>query len=265
MRVVDGVDEMRRAVREELRRGADQIKLMLSGGTSSPADPLMGDQFADDEIATAVAEARRAGKYVMAHAYGAHAIARAAALGVRTVEHGNFLDEAAAEAMARAGAYLVPTLVVYKRAVQHAAEIGLSAFHLEKSREVLAVGPRSLAIAERAGVKIGFGTDLFRAPKEHQCEEFLIRAEVQKPLDILRSATVVGAEIVGLDGQVGRVAEGLAADLIALDGNPLEDLGLLQDQGAQMPLILKGGAVVKCAPSLAVAGPVRPAEPWGAA
>lgn len=247
LRVVDGVDEVRRAVREELRRGADQIKLMLSGGTSSPADPLTGDQFSDDEIATAVEEARRSGKYVMAHAYGAHSISRAAVLGVRTIEHGNFLDEAAARAMARAGAFLVPTLVVYKRAVQHAAEIGISAFHLQKSREVLEVGPRSLEIAARAGVRIGFGTDLFRAPKEHQCEEFLIRAQVQKPIDILRSATLVGAEIVGLDGRIGRVAKGYAADLIALDGNPLDDLGLFQEQGAHIPLILKGGAMVKCA------------------
>lgn len=263
MRIVDGVDEMRRAAREELRRGADQVKLLVSGGISSPSDPLMGDQFSDAEIACAVEEARRAGKYTMAHAYSPASIARAVKLGVRTVEHGNFLDEAAAQDMARAGAFLVPTLVVYKRAVEHAAEIGISAFHLEKAREVLAVGPRSLEIAARAGVKIGFGTDLFRAPKEYQCEEFLIREAVQKPLDILRSATLVGAEIVGLEGQVGRVAKGYLADLIALDGNPLQDLGLFQGQGRSIPLILKAGKVMKCAPELDPPdAPGRSATAW---
>ena len=245
MRVVDGEDEMRRAVREELRRGADQIKLLVSGGISSPSDPLMGDQFSRAEIAVAVEEARRRGTYVAAHAYASGAIARCVETGVRTIEHGNFLDEATAQAMKRAGAYLVPTLVVYKRVVQHAEEIGISAFHLEKARMVLEHGPRSIEIAARTGVPIAFGTDLFRAPKEHQSEEFLIREAVQKPIDIIRSATLVGAQIVGMSGRIGRVAEGYLADLIAVDGDPLDDLGLFQDQGARISLILQGGAVRK--------------------
>jgi imidazolonepropionase-like amidohydrolase len=245
MVIADGVPEVRRAVREELRRGADQIKLLASGGISSPGDPLDHDQFAVDEIEAAVSEATRAGRYAFAHAYMPSAITRCVEAGVRTIEHGSFIDEASAKLMAERGAYLVPTLVVYKRVVQHAKEIGISAFHLEKATEVLAAGTRCLEIAARAGVKIAIGTDLFRAPKEYQSEEFLIRNEVQKAADIIRSATIVGAEVVRMEGRIGRVSEGYLADLIAIDGDPLQDLGLLQDQGLHLPLIVKQGAVVK--------------------
>jgi imidazolonepropionase-like amidohydrolase len=245
MVVADGVDAVRRAAREEIRRGVDQIKIMASGGISSPADPVDHDQYSDEEIAAAVDEARRAGRYVAAHAYMPSAIARAATLGVRTIEHGNFLDETAAAAMAARGAILVPTLVVYRRVVRHAAEIGISAFHLEKAKEVLATGTRSLAIAARAGVRMALGTDLFRAPKQYQAEELLIRAEALPPAEVLRQATLHGAEAVRAADRLGQVAPGFLADLLVVDGDPLADLGLLQDQGAHLSLILKGGVAAK--------------------
>ena len=243
--IADGVDAVRKAVREEIRRGADHVKVMASGGVSSPADPIDYVQYSMPELEAVVDEARRAGKYVMAHAYTAEAIARAVAAGVRTIEHGNFLDEDTAREMARRGAFLVPTLIVYRRIVAHGKEIGVSDLHLEKARQVLAVGTRSLEIARRAGVKMAFGTDLFRAPKEHQCEEFLVRAEVLSPAEIIRSATVVGAEVVRMDGRLGRVAAGHLADLLVVDGDPLADLRLLQDQGAHLSLIMKGGVAAK--------------------
>lgn len=193
----------------------------------------------------------------MAHAYAPASILRCVEAGVRTIEHGNFLDETTARAMKAAGAYLVPTLVVYKRVVQHAAEIGISAFHLEKAQAVLENGPRAIGIAARAGVPIAFGTDLFRAQKEHQSEEFLIRAEVQSHADIIRSATVIGAVVVRRADRIGRVKVGYDADLIALDGNPLEDLGLFQNQGQAIPLIVQKGRVRKAAPALPCTGDVR--------
>jgi imidazolonepropionase-like amidohydrolase len=245
MVVADGVDGVRRAAREEIRRGVDQIKIMASGGVSSPADPVDYDQYALDEIAAVVDEAARAGKYVAAHAYTPTAITRAVGSGVRTIEHGNFLDEAAAALMAARGAILVPTLVVYRRVVQHAAEVGISAFHLEKAREVLATGARSLEIAQRAGVRMALGTDLFRAPKQYQAEELLIRAEALPAAEVLRQATIHGAEVVRMQGRLGRVAEGYLADLLVLDGDPLADLRVLQDQGAQIAMIIKDGACVK--------------------
>jgi imidazolonepropionase-like amidohydrolase len=245
MVVADGVDAVRRAAREEIRRGADQIKIMASGGISSPADPVDYDQYSDAEIAAAVDEARRAGRYVAAHAYMPSAIARAVALGVRTIEHGNFIDEPTARAMAESGAILVPTLVVYRRVVQHAAEVGISAFHLAKAKDVLATGTRSLEIARRAGVKMALGTDLFRAPKQYQSEELLIRAEAMPAAEVLRSATITGAAVVRRAHELGRVAEGYLADLLVVDGDPLRDLGVLQDQGARIAMILKDGEVVK--------------------
>lgn len=245
MVVADGVDGVRRAAREEIRRGVDQIKIMASGGVSSPADPVDYDQYALDEIAAVVDEATRAGKYVAAHAYTPTAITRAVGSGVRTIEHGNFLDEAAAALMAARGAILVPTLVVYRRVVQHAAEVGISAFHLEKAREVLATGARSLEIAQRAGVRMALGTDLFRAPKQYQAEELLIRAEALPAAEVLRQATIHGAEVVRMQGRLGRVAEGYLADLLVVEGDPLADLRVLQDQGAQIAMIIKDGAFVK--------------------
>jgi imidazolonepropionase-like amidohydrolase len=245
MVVADGVDAVRRAAREEIRRGVDQIKVMASGGISSPADPVDYDQYALDEIAAVVDEAARAGKYVAAHAYTSSAIARAVGCGVRTIEHGNFLDEGAAALMAERGAILVPTLVVYRRVVQHAAEVGISAFHLEKAKEVLATGTRSLEIARRAGVRMALGTDLFRAPKQYQAEELLIRAEALSPAEVLRQATIHGAEVVRMTGRLGRVAAGYLADLLVVEGDPLADLGVLQEQGAHIAMILKGGAAVK--------------------
>jgi imidazolonepropionase-like amidohydrolase len=245
MVVADGVDGVRRAAREEIRRGVDQIKIMASGGVSSPADPVDYDQYALDEIAAVVDEATRAGKYVAAHAYTPTAITRAVGSGVRTIEHGNFLDEAAAALMAARGAILVPTLVVYRRVVQHAAEVGISAFHLEKAREVLATGARSLEIAQRAGVRMALGTDLFRAPKQYQAEELLIRAEALPAAEVLRQATIHGAEVVRMQGRLGRVAEGYLADLLVVEGDPLVDLRVLQDQGTQIAMIIKDGAFVK--------------------
>jgi imidazolonepropionase-like amidohydrolase len=244
MVVADGVDAVRRAAREEIRRGVDQIKIMASGGIASPADPVDYDQYSDEEIAAAVDEARRAGRYVAAHAYTPTAISRAVALGVRTIEHGNFLDDAAARAMAQRGAILVPTLVVYRRVVRHAAEVGISAFHLAKAQEVLATGTRSLEIARHAGVAMALGTDLFRAPKQYQSEELLIRAEALPAAEVLRQATVNGAALLRRP-DLGRVAEGCLADLLVVEGDPLADLGVLQDQGARLAMILKGGVAAK--------------------
>ena len=245
MVVADGVDAVRKAAREEIRRGVDQIKILASGGIASPADPVDYDQYADEEIAAVVDEARRAGKYVAAHAYMPSAIARAVALGVRTIEHGNFLDEGSARAMAERGAILVPTLVVYRRVVRHAAEVGISPFHLAKAQEVLATGTRSLEVARAAGVRMALGTDLFRAPKQYQSEELLIRAEVLPPAEVLRQATIMGAEVVGMSGRLGRVAEGYLADLLVVEGDPLADLGVLQDQGARIAMILRDGRAAK--------------------
>jgi imidazolonepropionase-like amidohydrolase len=244
-RIADGVPEMLRAVRDELRKGADQIKIMVSGGIASQADPLESLQYRMDEIEAAVEEATRWGSYVCAHAYAAEAIRRAVTGGVRTIEHGNLIDEPTAKLMAEHEAYLVPTLVAYDALKRRGAEYGLSDYSLQKNDIVLKAGLRSLEIARNAGVKIGFGSDLLGQLQNDHTREFLIRAEVMKPQEVIRSATLVNAEIVRHSGKLGELVPGAYADLLVVDGDPYHDLGVLQDDGARIPAIMKGGRFFK--------------------
>lgn len=243
--VVDGEDEVRKAVREQMRQGSDHIKLMVSGGVASPNDPLESDQFSDGEILAAVEEAEAFGRYVCAHAYTPRAISRAVSLGVRTIEHGNMIDADAAAVMAKHGAYMVANLVAYVAMKERAASYGMPAVMLEKNDMVLESGLRSLEICKAAGVKVGYGTDLLGELAEDQSREFSIRAEIQSPIEVIRSATTIGAEIVRRPGQLGTIAPGAWADLILVDGDPLKNISLLEGQGANMPVIMKGGAFYK--------------------
>lgn len=244
-RIADGIDDVRKAVREELRKGADQIKIMVSGGVSSPHDPLERNQYSPSEISVIVEEAQRRGTYVMAHAYGADAIRAALECGVRTIEHGNMIDRPTADLAAEKGAYLVPTLTTYEVLAETAEDAGWSAAMLEKLQRVREAGLESIRICREAGVKLGLGTDLLGDSFDHQSREFLIRAQVESPAQVLRSATRVNAEIIGMEDNLGIVAEGSLADLLLLDRNPLDDLAVLQDQGEHIPLIIKQGIVFK--------------------
>jgi imidazolonepropionase-like amidohydrolase len=244
-RIADGVPDVIKATRDELRKGADFIKIMVSGGVASQADPLESLQYRMDEIEAAVEEATNWGKYVAAHAYSAQAVMRAVSAGVRTIEHGNLIDEPTAATMARKGAFLVPTLIAYDSMRRRGREYGLSEYSLQKNDVVLAAGLRSVELARNAGVKIGFGTDLLGQLQNDQCREFLLRAELMKPGEIIHSATIVNAEIVQRSDELGELKPGAVADLLVVDGNPLADLGLLQDEGKHLSAIMKGGRFYK--------------------
>ena len=244
-RIADGVPEMLRAVRDELRKGADQIKLMVSGGVASQADPLEGLQFRVDEIEAAVEEATRWGTYVCAHAYAAEAIRRSVSAGVRTIEHGNLIDEPTARLMAERQAYLVPTLVTYDALKRRGPEYGLTAYSLDKNSVVLEAGLRSVELARAAGVKIGFRSDLLGQLQDDHCREFLIRSEVMSPQEIIRSATLTNAEIIRQSGTLGEIVPDALADLLIVDGDPYRDLGLFQGNGAHLAAVVKGGHFVK--------------------
>jgi imidazolonepropionase-like amidohydrolase len=244
-RVCDGVDAVRRAARDEIRKGAHAIKLMLGGGIASYTDPIHFVQFSADEVRAAVEEAANAGAYVLAHAYTERAIAHAVDCGVRSVEHGNFLDDATAAAMAARGAYLVPTLVAYETMWNEGLEAGMPPELHAKIAPVLEVGSRSLEVAARHGVRMAFGTDLIGALHRHQSLEFRIRAEVLPAVEVIRQATLHAAELFGLAHEIGAVEPGRRADLLAVDGDPLADIGRLLDQGAHLPLIVKAGNVQK--------------------
>ena len=241
MGVADGVSEVRRAVREEMRQGCDHVKIMMSGGVASPYDPLDSLQFSPDEVAAAVQEALAFGRYVAAHAYTPEAITRAAHAGVRTIEHGNLIDDASARLMAEKGMFLVANLVTYYEMKKRAAEYGMTADMLAKNDLVIDGALRSLEICKRHGVPVAYGTDLLGQLQTEQSKEFSIRAEVQRPIEIVRSATTIGARLLRMEGKLGCLKPGAFADLLIVNGNPLKNLALLQEQGKHLSAIMKAG------------------------
>lgn len=239
--VADGVPAVRKAAREELRRGARQVKIMASGGVASPTDPIWNVQYSEEEMRAIVEEAAGWRTYAMAHAYTPEAISRAVRCGVRTIEHGNLIDAPTAALMKEHGAYLVPTLVTYFKIEELGRALGFPEVSQRKVKDVLDAGLRSLEIARDAGVPMGFGTDLLGETHEHQSAELGIRAQVLTPAEILRSATLVNAEILGQSGELGVVAPGARADLLVVDGDPLRDLSLLEGQGKHLLAVVKDG------------------------
>src|SRR6267154_4709852 len=169
--VADGTDEVRKAAREQMRQGADHVKIMMSGGVASPYDPLDSLQFSEGEVEAAVEEARAFGRYVCAHAYTPQAITRAAHAGVRTIEHGNLIDEASAKLMAEKKMYLGANLVTYFEMKKHAAEYGMSSDMLAKNDLVIDGALKSLEICKRYGVPVAYGTDLLGQLQVAQSEE----------------------------------------------------------------------------------------------
>jgi imidazolonepropionase-like amidohydrolase len=244
-RVADGVPDVIKATRDELRKGADHIKIMVSGGVSSQLDPLESLQYRIDEIEAAVDEATRWGSYVCAHAYSAKAIERAVRAGVRTIEHGNLVDTPTARLMAERGAYLVPTLVAYDALKRRGADYGLSSYSLAKNEVVLQAGLRSLEICRAAGVKIGFGSDLLGQLQNDHCTEFTLRAGAMSPQEIIRSATLVNAEIIRQEGKLGELIPGAYADLLVVDGDPCRDLGVFRSDGARLDAIMANGTFIQ--------------------
>ena len=245
MGIADGTSEVRRAVREQMRQGCDQVKIMMSGGVASPYDPLDSLQFSEGEVKAAVEEARAFGRYVCAHAYTPEAIARAAMSGVRTIEHGNLIDDASAKLMADKGMFLVANLVTYFEMKTRAAEYGMSAEMLAKNDLVIDGALKSLEICKRHGIPVAYGTDLLGQLQVAQSEEFTLRARVLSSAEIIRSATTIGARVVRMEGKLGCLKAGAFADLLVVDGNPLKDLALLGDQGKHLSLIMKAGLVHK--------------------
>lgn len=243
-RIVEGEGPLRSHVRNELRKGADHIKVLASGGVGSPTDAIDQLQYTEAEIRAVVEEASVRGKYVAAHAYESAAIAHSIRAGVRTIEHANLIDSATARMVADAGAYIVPTLVAYEVTAQHGAELGLSKYVMEKLHYVNDAGLKMLGLAEAEGVKLGFGTDLMGEMEFAELQEFTIRGRVQRPVDVLKSATSVNAEIVQRD-DLGVIRAGAVADMIVVDGDPLADLAVLTEPDKNLRLIMKDGAIYK--------------------
>lgn len=244
-RIVDGVPEMRRACREEIKGGADYIKLMANGGVSSPTDPIAFFGFSVEEIAAAVEEAESAQTYVAGHLYTDAAIRRAVELGVRSVEHGNLIEPQTARLVAERGSFVVPTLVTYQALKEDGPGLGLPQDSIDKIDDVRLRGLESLTVLRDAGVKMAYGSDLLGAMHARQSEEFIIRGQALPAHEVVGAATHVSAALLRKEGEIGVVAPGARADLVVIDGDPLQDLTLLTGQGAHMPAIMQSGRFVK--------------------
>lgn len=245
--IVDGVDNVRAACRTLIKEGAKFIKVMANGGVSSPNDPIHSIQYSRDEIAAMVEEAENAGLYVAAHVYTDQAIRRCAELGVHSLEHCNLIEPETARMAAERGCIAVPTLVAYDALALEGEALGLGAAEFAKIEVVRQGGLRSLEVMRDAGLPMAFGSDLLGQLRKYHCMEFELLAKVLTPKQIIQSATIIGARLCRLEGQVGVIAPDAFADLLVVDGNPLEDIGLLQDDGAHMPLIMANGQLVKYA------------------
>ena len=214
---------------------------MMSGGVASPYDPLTSLQFSMEEASAAVEEATAFGRYVSAHAYTPEAITRAAHAGVRTIEHGNLIDEAAAKLMAEKGMFLVANLVAYFAMKERAAEFGMTADMMAKNDLVIEGALRSLEICKKAGVPVAYGSDLLGQLQIEQSREFQLRSEVVSAIEIIRSATSIGAKILRMEDKLGTLKAGAFADILLVNGDPLKNLDLLQNQGRNLSVIMKGG------------------------
>jgi imidazolonepropionase-like amidohydrolase len=243
-RICDSPDEMRRAARDILRTGAHGIKIMGGGGCMSPTDELEHTQFTVEEIAAAAHEATARQKITLAHVYTPHSIMNAVTAGVRSIEHANFLDEESAAAMKKTGAFFVPTLTTYELISAFGAAQGVAANMLAKIDKAKAGGLRSLEIARAAGLPICSGSDVLASMQPFKAMELSLKAKVLGAHDAILSATRTNARLFGLSDRIGTVEEGKLADLILVDGQPLDDVTLLQD-ASRVLVVMREGTVRK--------------------
>ncbi|KAI6837310.1 amidohydrolase [Hortaea werneckii] len=242
-RVCNGVSECMQAVREEIRSGSDFIKIMGSGGVSSPTDKIDHLQFTGPEIRAMAECAANANTYITAHAYTSRAIRHCIDNGARGIEHGNFLDQPTAKLMAEKGCFLTPTLVAYAEMASDRWQGYLPIESATKNTEVLHSGLGALKTAADAGVTICFGTDLLGPLGEAQPKEFAIRSQVLSSLAVLQSATINAARLVGCSDYLGQAREGYSADLLLLAQNPLEDIKVLDSPETNILAVFKEGRV----------------------
>lgn len=241
----DGPDEVRRIVRERLRKGAHHIKLFVSGGVLSRTDPIWMRQFTDAEIRVAVEEAETRRAYVMAHVHTNEGALRCVANGVRSLEHVTVLEDDGAAAIAQAGAFAVPTFAIGDAMKERAERMDLPTAILDKARELGNAAYASLDHLRKAKAKIGFGTDLLGPLMDRQSREFRLRLPVCTPLEILRSATSVNAALLQMEDRLGTITPDACADIIAIRGNPLDDITLLE-QAENVGFIMRDGKIIRC-------------------
>jgi imidazolonepropionase-like amidohydrolase len=242
-READGPDAVRHAVRDELKGGASCIKFMTSGGVYGHAEEPGAPQLTVEEMRAGVEEAHKAGRKVAAHAYSVEAISNALEAGVDSIEHGSFLDAKTAERMREEGVYLVPTISVYAAMYAKGPELGAPEYIQRKTPEVLDASREAFRLGLEVGVPIAAGTDCGAPGHPHGSlpEELKLMVEAgATPMQALRFGTAAAAELLGIDEELGTLEPGKKADLVAVTGNPLQDIDALRE----VRLVLRGGAKV---------------------
>jgi imidazolonepropionase-like amidohydrolase len=242
--VVDGPDEMRRAAREQLRRGATQIKIFASGGVLSPTDPFDSIQFSCEEIAAAVEVAESWHTYVLAHVHTSPAINNALDGGVRSIEHGSLMDAATAERVAQVGAYVVPTLLILEQMAGMPEQAGFTQAQRDKLKAVESAVGDSIRTMVDAGVKVGSGSDIVGLSQASRARELVLKGRIMGNHEAILSATKVNAELFRLEDRIGTIEVGKDADLILVDGQPIDDLEFLADP-ERVRMVMRQGVVVK--------------------
>ncbi|MGH9634269.1 MAG: amidohydrolase family protein [Candidatus Angelobacter sp.] len=237
----DGIEGVQHKVREIIKYGADVIKVCATGGVLSKGDDPRASQYTLEEMKAIVADAHRLGRKVAAHAHGAQGIAWATEAGVDSIEHGSYIDDAGIALMKKNGTYLVPTLYLADWMRENAVKIGLPAMYATKMKDVTAVSRQNIKKAFNAGVKIAFGTDAAVYPHGLNAHEFAIYVQIgMTPLQAIQTATVNASDLLGWS-KIGSIENGNFADIIAVNGDPLKDVTLLQDP----VMVMKGGTVYK--------------------
>lgn len=237
--IADGVDEIRKRVRENIKHGADLIKVLAGAGVLSEEESAGAPQYSQEELNALVAEAAMWGRKVAAHAHGGEAIKRAVKAGVASVEHGGLVDDETINLMTAKGTFLVPDIYTDVYILDHGAELGLPPKIIEKERWLRGQQDANWTRAFTAGVKFAFGTDAGVYPHGQNARQFvlLVKHIGMSPADAIRMATVNAAELIGWSNKVGRVKAGLYADLIAVNGDPLADVSELE----RVRWVMKGG------------------------
>jgi imidazolonepropionase-like amidohydrolase len=243
--VCDGPEEVRKSARQALRRGADQVKVMADGGVASPSDKPGQWQYTVGELKAAVEVAEAAGTYVMAHVYTPKAMQNCLQAGVRSLEHGNLLDAETARQIASKGAYLVPTLTTFDVLAREGKEAGMSPFVLSKLDMVRQGMLQALELARQAGVKIASGTDIIGPFQYLKGRELALKGQVMSPMEVIVSATRTNAELLCMEDRIGTIEPGKLADLIVVDGNPLQDLTLFEQGLKRVLLVMIEGRIMK--------------------
>jgi len=239
--IADGVEEIRKVVRTEIKFGSDWIKLLVTGAFMSTGDSPGDVHFTPEEIRAAVEEAGRRRVPVMAHAHAAEGVKQAILAGVRTIEHGTFVDDEGIKLMVERGVYFVPTISVGSWYIENGSNVPEMQKMVDLSRKTQADYVKRVGKAIHAGVKIGLGTDFGGYNAEHNAREFaeLVRAGMT-PMQAIQAGTRVGSEALGWQDRVGTIAPGKLADLVAVAGDPLADIGALE----RVSFVMLGGKVI---------------------